>query len=112
MDCSNVKKISDVTNQIDYVDNKSGGKDDEKIVSCGQDGNYNELQDKYNKHFKHINEELIAQIMCKCCKELKPTVKERVTWLEFYECMKKKLNKEKYPKTIEKLNALIAYHRA
>ena len=45
MDCSNVKKISDVTNQIDYVDNKSGGKDDEKIVSCGQDGNYNELQD-------------------------------------------------------------------
>ena len=50
--------------------------------------------------------------MCKCCKELKPTGKERVTWLEFYECMKKKLNKEKYPKTIEKLNALIAYHRA
>lgn len=111
MDCSKVKKISDVTNQVDYVDDNAGGKNDSKLVSCGQDDSYNELRDKYNKHFSDISsEELIAQIMCKCCKSLKPTGKEKVTWLEFYECMKSKLNKTNHPKTITKLDELIAYH--
>ena len=111
MDCSKVKKISDVTNQVDYVDDNAGGKNDSKLVSCGQDDSYNELRDKYNKHFSDISsEELIAQIMCKCCKELKPTGKEKVTWLEFYKCMKSKLNMDKHPMTIKKLEELIAYH--
>ena len=110
MDCSNVKKISDITDQIDYVDDNAGGKDDEKIVSCGQDGKYKELKDKYDKYFNLLNEEFVAKIMCKCCKELKPTGKEKVTWLEFYKCMKSKLNMDKHPMTIKKLEELIAYH--
>jgi len=112
MDCSNVKKITDVTDQIDYNDTNGSGKGDAKWVSCGQDGSYNELQDKYNKYFSNINEALISSIMCKCCKKLKPTGKEKVTWLEFYKCMKGRLNLENYPKTIEKLNELIEYHKS
>lgn len=110
MDCSKVKKITDVTNQVAYVDDNAGGKNDSNLVSCGQDDSYNELKDKYDRHFSHINEELIAEIMCKCCKSLKPTGKEKVTWLEFYKCMKSKLNKTDHPKTIKKLDELIAYH--
>ena len=87
MNCSNVKKITDVTDQIDYDDTRGEGKGDSKWVSCGQDGSYNELQGKYDKHFSNINEAneaLISSIMCECCKKLKPTGKEKVTWLKFY----------------------------
>lgn len=110
MDCSNVKKITDVTDQVDYDDMYGGGHGDSKWVSCGQDGNYNELQDKYDKHFSDINEALIAEIMCSCCKKLKSTGKEKVSWLDFYKCMKSKLNADKHPRTIKKLNELIKYH--
>jgi len=111
MDCSNVKKITDVTDQIDYNDTNVGGQGDSKWVSCGQDGSYSELQDKYNKHFFNINEALIAEIMCQCCTKLKPTGKEKITWLDFYQCMKSKLNETRHPNTIKKLNELIVYHK-
>jgi len=115
MDCSNVKKITDVTDQIDYDDTRGGGQDDSKLVSCGQGGGYNELKNKYDKYFKNISgipEKLIASIMCNCCKKLKPTGQERVSWLEFYKCMKGRLTLENHPKTIKKLNELIEYHKS
>lgn len=115
MDCSNVKKITDVTDQIDYDDTRGGGQDDSRLVSCGQGGGYNELKNKYDKYFKNISgipEKLIASIMCNCCKKLKPTGKERVSWLEFYKCMKGRLTLENHPKTIKKLNELIEYHKS
>ena len=113
MDCSNVKKITDVTDQVDYDDTHGGGRGDSTWVSCGQDGSYNELKNKYDKYFKNIigiPEKLVASIMCKCCKKLKPTGKEKVTWLQFYICMKSRLTLEDHPKTIAKLNELIEYH--
>ena len=35
MDCSNVKKISDVTNQVAYVDDNAGGKNDSPDFVAG-----------------------------------------------------------------------------
>jgi len=112
LDCSNIQNVVNVTDQIDYKDKKSGGSGDAKFVSCGQDGNYNELENKFKKHFEPLNvkESLIAMIMCKCCKSLKPTGKEKISWLKFYECMKKRLTIENHPKTIKKLDELILYH--
>jgi len=115
LDCNNVEKITDITDQIDYEDTHSGGQGDSQWVSCGQDGDYNELQDKYDKHFKNVSgipEKLIASIMCNCCKKLKPIGKEKVTWLKFYECMKDRLTLQNHPKTIKKLNELIEYHKS
>ena len=37
IDCNNVKKITDITDQIEYTDKKAGGKSDSQKVSCGQD---------------------------------------------------------------------------
>lgn len=54
IDCNNVEKITDITDQIEYNDKKDGGKGDSQKVSCGQDNGYNELQDKYNKYFKNV----------------------------------------------------------
>ena len=45
--------------------------------------------------------------MCKCCKELKPTGNETVSWNDFYKCMRSKLNMDKHPKTIKVLDSLI-----
>lgn len=110
INCDEVKRISDITDQVDYDDKKSGGKSDSQQVSCGQDGSYNELKDKYDRYFKDVKgipEELIARIMCRCCKKLKPTGKEKVSWQQFYICMKSKLTMEKHPKTVKVLDTLI-----
>lgn len=113
LDCTHVEKIKDITDQIDYEDKKGGGEGDSSQVSCGQSKD-DELQNKFDEHFKKVNgipEKLIASIMCKCCKKLKPTGKEKVTWLRFYECMKSRLNIKDHPKTIKKLNELIEWHK-
>jgi len=108
--CNNIKKITDITDQIQYQDQKAGGKGDSEQVSCGQSNGYNELKDKYNKYFKDVKgipEELIASIMCNCCKKLKPTGKEKVSWNDFYKCMRSRLSNDKHPKTIKVLDTLI-----
>lgn len=88
IDCSNVEKITDVTNQIEYKDIHAIGQGDSKWLSCGQNGNYNELQDKFNKHFKGVTKESwMAKSICECCKNLKPIGKEKVSWLKFYRCL-------------------------
>ena len=110
IDCNNVEKITDITDQIEYNDKKDGGKGDSQKVSCGQDNGYNELQDKYNKYFKNVKgipEKLIASIMCKCCKKLKPTGKETVSWNDLYKCMRSKLNNVDQTNTIKVLDSLI-----
>ncbi|PHM16436.1 MAG: hypothetical protein CJD30_11575 [Sulfuricurvum sp. PD_MW2] len=114
LDCNSIETIKDINDQIDYDDKVDGGSKDASEVSCGQN-NSNELQNKYNEHFKTIQgipEKLIASIMCHCCNKLKPTGKEKVSWLEFYKCMKTRVNSENHPKTFNKLNELIAWHEA
>jgi len=112
MDCSNVKKITDVTDQIDYNDTNGSGKGDAKWVSCGQDSSYNELQDKFDKHFDGITEESwVSKLMCECCKKLKPTGKEKVHWSEFYQCMISNVT-DKTPNTLQVLQNLIVWHKA
>lgn len=110
IDCTKVEKITDITNQVNYKDKENGGRGDSQKVSCGQDNGYNELKDKYDKYFKNVQgipEKLIATIMCNCCKKLKPTGKENVTWNDFYKCMRSRLNKEQHPRTIKVLDSLI-----
>ena len=110
MDCSNVGKITDVTDQIDYKDTHGGGRGDSKLVSCGQDGSYNELKNKYDEHFNGITKESwMAELMCNCCKKLKPTGKEKVLWSDFYKCILSKVSKEKQ-RTFKKLQELIKWH--
>ena len=107
MDCSNVKKITDVTDQVDYDDTHGGGRGDSTWVSCGQDGSYNELKDKFLKHFKGVTKEsAMAKLMCKCCKTLKPTGREKVSWSDFYKCILSKVSDEA-PETRKKLQELI-----
>jgi hypothetical protein len=82
IECSEVSSIQDVNNQYDYTDTHSGGRGDSSKVSCGQNDSYNELRDKYNKHYSGAQEEDIAEAMCKCCKTTSGK-----TWDEFYKCM-------------------------
>jgi len=111
MDCSKVEKITDVTDQIGYIDTKSGGQGDSEWVSCGQDGSYNELQNKFDKHFKGITtESWMSKSMCACCKSLKPTGKEKVSWLKFYKCLLSKASET--TNTFTKINELIKWHEA
>lgn len=105
LNCQNITKITDITDQIDYEDKKSGGLGDSTWVSCGQVNGYNELKNKYTKYFKGFTEESIAKIMCKCCKSLKPTGREKVSWKDFYKCMKSKSSHEGF---IQVLDDLIA----
>ncbi len=110
VDCSNIKKIQDISNQVDYIDKQRGKTKDARWVSCGQDKDYSELNDKYKKHFGIFDEKIIAKLMCKCCKLLKPKGKEKVTWLEFYQCMKS--NSTEYSQFLKSiLDELIEKHK-
>ncbi|MDD5401095.1 MAG: hypothetical protein PHQ93_07915 [Sulfurimonas sp.] len=110
MDCSNIQKITDVTDQVGYDDTNSGGRGDSKLVSCGQDGGYNELKDKFIKYFNGVTQEsYVAKLMCECCKKMKPTGKEKVLWADFYKCMLSKVTNET-PNTLKKLQELIKWH--
>jgi len=91
INCNDVKTIKEVTDQVDYEDENPQGKGDSKWVSCGQSKGYNELKDKYNNHFDFHNEDYIAKKMCRCCKKLKPKGTEKVSWKEFYQCMKQSI---------------------
>lgn len=84
-DCSIVSTIQDVNNQYNYTDTHSGGLGDWNKVSCGQNGIYNELKDKFKKYFSHYSETSVAKAMCECCKLFsgKP-------WEDFYACLRNK----------------------
>jgi hypothetical protein len=111
--CSKVKTIEDVTNLWDYDDENGKGSGDAEQVSCGQDkksSGYSELQDKFDKYFDGIaKEKWISKLMCQCCKKLKPTGKEKVSWLKFYKCLESKVDSDT-PKTLKKIQELIKKH--
>ena len=112
LDCNYVEKITDVTDQIDYEDTYGGGRGDSKWVSCGQDGDYNELENKFLEHFDRITKESwMAKLMCGCCKKLKPKGTEKVVWSKFYKCILSSVPRDK-EKTFRKLNDLIKWHEA
>lgn len=49
-----VKTIADINEKYSYEDKASGGKNDSPLVSCGQCGNYNELQYIYDEKLKPL----------------------------------------------------------
>lgn len=83
-DCNKVFSIRDVNDQYHYTDTHSQGLADSVKVSCGQNGSYNELRDKYNKYYSHYREQDIAQAMCRCCK-----LASGQSWDYFYSLMDK-----------------------
>jgi len=119
LDCSNIQTIKDISNQVENLNKSKDKKSDKQWVSCGQDNDYSELYNKYEKHFEEFDEKIIANLMCVCCKKLKSNGKEKVTWLEFYECMKQNntsplLPFSEYAKSSilkDKLNELIEKHK-
>ena len=74
--CSTVTSIQDINDQFDYEDTIPGGDGDNSLVSCGQDGNYNELEYIYDQHLKlrvlagTISKDQAIQALCKACCEL------------------------------------------
>ncbi|MGB3383950.1 MAG: hypothetical protein WBA64_04675 [Marinomonas sp.] len=45
-----VKTIRDINDKFSYTDENPGGKRDDSLVSCGQNGSYNELQYIYDTY--------------------------------------------------------------
>lgn len=82
--CSNVSTIQDVNNQYNYTDTHSGGLGDWNKVSCGQKNGYNELYDKYIRHYSGKPQDEVAKAMCKCCETTSGK-----SWDDFYDCMAK-----------------------
>ncbi len=115
-DCSTIETIQDVNDLWDYNDTISGGTNDEKWVSCGQDekgSGYSELKNKFKEHFKGISKEKwIAKLMCQCCKKLKPTGKEKVSWTDFYKCLLSKISEKETLNTYNRVKELIKWHEA
>lgn len=93
---ANPTSIKDINDQYDYEDAKGGGKRDASLVSCGQCGDYNELQYIYDTKLKplvnrfKITETQALIALEECCSELK-TPRNRE---DFYELLGKKLNLE------------------
>ena len=84
-DCSNIKSIKDLHEQLGSWEDVHGhGSGDGKKVSCTQTGvNYDELQRAYDTYFSGYSEANIAQAMCRCCQESESVM----TFDVFYACM-------------------------
>lgn len=82
--CFTVSSIQEVNSLYNYIDGNPGGFGDNKKVSCGQNGSYNELRNKYNLYYSHYRESEVAKAMCRCCK-----LASGQSWDYFYELMKK-----------------------
>lgn len=93
---ANPTSIKDITDQYNYEDTKGGGKQDSALVSCGQCGDYNELQYIYDTKLKplvnrlKITEKQALIALEECCSELKNPRKRE----DFYELLSKKLKLE------------------
>lgn len=88
MSCKKVKKIKEVNDKYDYVDEYPNGEGDSKYVACGQ-STYNELDYIYENKLKKkgITEEKAAKAFCECCEELNNPRKRDA----YYDCLEKKL---------------------
>lgn len=99
--CEDIQSIEDFHKKLaKWNDYHGGGKGDSSKVSCKQVGkNYDELMDKFTKHYeKNYTEKQVVQAMCRCCKEKLLTKKPDKfaklflseaydEWDAFYECM-------------------------
>ncbi|WP_075184682.1 hypothetical protein [Teredinibacter haidensis] len=76
--CSSVESITDINNQFEYEDNYPQGSGDPPLVSCGQNGNYNELEYIYKTKLKGfvddpnspVTEKKAYEALCLTCHEL------------------------------------------
>lgn len=88
--------IKDINDQYDYEDTKGGGKRDASLVSCGQCGDYNELQYIYDEKLeplvksKDITKDAAIKALNSCCSELSNPRKRE----DFYKLLGKKLGVE------------------
>lgn len=92
--CEDIQSIKDLHEKIGaWKDNHPGGAGDKIKVSCKQTGaTYDELMDKYRRHYSRYPEKSIAQAMCKCCQEKQSLLGQALGsdgWNEFYDCMSK-----------------------
>ena len=95
--CTKVKTIQDINKQHNYSDEFPDGERDDDYVACGQEGNYNELQNIYDtklkkyvdvKKEKKFPEKEAIKALCETCAELKsPRTRD-----DFYRMLGKKLN--------------------
>jgi hypothetical protein len=72
-----VTSIKDINDYFEYDDKTRGGKGDSPLVSCGQNGTYNELEYIYDTYLalfvatdKDTSKEKVLQAMCKACFDL------------------------------------------
>lgn len=86
--CDDVNKITDVTNQFGYEDISGEHRTmDSQLVSCGQDGSYNELKYIYDQHLSvyvedgDITKEQAIKGLCEVCHMFESERRERG---EFY----------------------------
>lgn len=72
-----VKSIQEINDRFKYVDDATGGKNDGKLVACGQQGGYNELSYIYTTYLKplvaarKITEQEALDALDKAC-DMKP----------------------------------------
>lgn len=82
--CDDVREVSDVTDKFKYDDisNEHRGKD-AQLVSCGQDGTYNELEYIYDNHLLpyvaegELTKEQAIKGLCEVCHGYDSTRRDR-----------------------------------
>ena len=92
--CEEIQSIKDLHDKFGpWKDTYLGGTGDKTKVSCKQTGaTYDELMDKYRRHYSRYPEKSIAQAMCRCCQEKQSLLGKALgfdEWNQFYECMSK-----------------------
>lgn len=94
LQCENIKTIKDINDQYTYEDKTPNGKRDHSLVSCGQEGSYNELKYIYENILKRycdlgaFTKDEALEAMCETCSELEsPRSREK-----FYEVLSNKLD--------------------
>ena len=91
LNCKKGITIEKINKHWNYEDDYPGGEGDSKLVSCGQQDGYNELEYILRKLIKHKgnsnnSEDELIQALCECCNELE-SPRDRS---DFYRCLKKK----------------------
>lgn len=91
--CEDIQSIKDLHDKFGpWKDQTPGGAGDNKKVSCKQTGaTYDELMDKYRRHYSRYPEKSIAQAMCKCCQNKLTPIQKLLAaneWDAFYNCMR------------------------
>lgn len=93
VDCCSISSIEEINDKYNYDDSFGPSKKDRELVSCGQNGSYNELEHIYKTKLKKYVEnktfsELAAvRALCEACYELKSPRKRA----DFYKLLSEKL---------------------